>query len=78
MDYKIKLADGTTQLIQITHEIFKKWKVWKVQFADGKVAMLFKSGNEWLQRNDDVLDSYLLSTIGKCIDGISGRNELAF
>jgi len=78
MNYKIKLADGTTQLIQIKSDFFKKWKVWKVQFADGKAAMLFKSGNEWMQRNEDLLDAYLLAAIGKCIDEIIlNKNNLA-
>ncbi|MCQ6957503.1 hypothetical protein [Mucilaginibacter aquariorum] len=78
MKYRIKLADGTTQLIQITTDLYKSWKVWKVQFADGKAAMLFKSGNAWLQRNEDILDNYLLTTIGKCIDEvILGKNRLA-
>jgi len=40
--------------------------------------MLFKSGNAWLQRNEDILDNYLLTTIGKCIDEvILGKNRLA-
>ncbi|MFA6087734.1 hypothetical protein [Mucilaginibacter sp.] len=79
MNYKIKLADGTTQLIQITTELYKSWKVWKIQFTDGKAAMLFKSGNQWLQRNEDILDAYLLNTIGKCIDEIIlNKNRLAF
>ncbi|MDR6940908.1 hypothetical protein [Mucilaginibacter pocheonensis] len=78
MKYRIKLADGTTQLIQITTDFYKSWKVWKVQLADGKAAMLFKSGNAWLQRNEDILDNYLLTTIGKCIDEvILGKNRLA-
>jgi len=78
MNYTISLADGTTQLVEITTGLFKKWKVWKVRLADGKAAMLFKSGNEWLQRNEDILDGYLITAIGKFIDErILNGNRLA-
>ncbi|HTH82151.1 MAG TPA: hypothetical protein VL490_04415 [Mucilaginibacter sp.] len=67
MNYKIKLADGTTQLIQITAEYFKNWRVWRIQI-NGKVAMLYKAGSEWVQRNEDYLDPRTLLDIGKYID----------
>ncbi|TSD67296.1 hypothetical protein FFF34_007840 [Inquilinus sp. KBS0705] len=79
MHYRIKFADGTTHLVQITAALFKKWKVWKVEFADGKAAMLLKSGNEWLQRNEDILDAYLLNALGKLIDdAIISKKGLSF
>jgi len=46
MQYKIKLADGTLQLIKITSAYFKAWHVWNIQFDDGKAVMLFKLGSE--------------------------------
>lgn len=69
ISYKIKLADGTTHLIQITADYFKSWRVWKVQI-NGKVAMLYKLGSEWMQRNEDHLDAHTLMAIGKFIDSI--------
>lgn len=69
MKYKMKLADGTTQIIQITAGYFKTWRVWQVQI-NGKVAMLYKLGSEWMQRNDDYLDGPTLLAIGKYIDSM--------
>ena len=66
MNYKVKLADGTTQLIEITTGHFKNWKVWIVKI-NGKAAMLYKLGSEWMQRNEDYLDSRT-KTIGEFID----------
>ncbi|MDB5158935.1 MAG: hypothetical protein JWR50_3642 [Mucilaginibacter sp.] len=67
MNYKVKLADGTTHLIEITTGYFKNWRVWKVRI-NGKAAMLYKLGSEWMQRNEDYLDSYTLKAIGEFID----------
>jgi hypothetical protein len=67
MKYKVKLADGTTQLIQITTGYFKNWRVWKVR-VNGKVAMLYKLGSEWMQRHEDHLDFSTLQAIGQYID----------
>jgi hypothetical protein len=79
MNYKIKLADGKTHLVQITADLFKNWKVWKIQFEDGKAAILFKFGNEWMQRRDDYLDAYAVTAIGRFIDEhIYMKNKLAF
>jgi hypothetical protein len=69
MNYKLKLADGTTQLIEITAGHFKNWRVWTVKI-NGKVAMLYKLGSEWMQRNEDYLDNYTLNAIGEFIDNM--------
>ena len=70
MSYEILLADGVVVLLQITAATFKTWKVWRVQFIDGREVMLYKCGEEWVQRNDDHLDKTVIIAIGKCIDGI--------
>jgi hypothetical protein len=70
MSYEILLADGAVLLFQITAATFKTWKVWNVQFEDGKEVMLYKCGNEWVQRHEDNLDAYSLLTIGHKIDHI--------
>jgi hypothetical protein len=75
MEYKIKLPDGTLQLIKITSAYFKSWHVWNVRFDDGKVVMLFKMGSEWMQRNEDYLDAHVLSVVGVCIDKIIFRRK---
>jgi len=71
MSYEIILADGAILPLQITAATFKNWKVWKIQFKDGKEAMLYKCGNEWVQRNEDELDAYSLQIIGNQIDHIN-------
>lgn len=76
MNYKITLADGTAQLIQITADYFKAWPVWRIQFSDGKAAMLHKFGNEWMQRNEDFLDRTILNTIGEFIDRVLLNNNV--
>jgi len=79
MEHRIKLADGTLKLIKITSAYFKTWHVWKIQFEDGKTAMLFKMGSEWMQRNEDFLDEHVISVIGTYIDKIILRRQgLAF
>ena len=70
MSYEILLADGVVVLLQITATTFKTWKVWNVQFIDGREVMLYKCGNEWVQRNEDHLDNAVIMAIGKCIDNI--------
>jgi hypothetical protein len=76
MKYKIKLKDGTAHLIQITSAYFKSWHVWNIRFEDGKAAMLFKLGNEWMQRNEDYLDAHVLNAIGSQIDKIISKRRL--
>ena len=74
MSYEILLADGAILLLQITAATFKTWKVWRVQFEDGREVMLYKCGDVWVQRNEDELDAHSLRSIGKYIDDRSGKN----
>ena len=76
MKYKIKLADGTAQLVHITSAYFKTWHVWNVRFDDGKAVMLFKLGSDWMQRNQDFLDAHMVNILGNCIDKIIFRRKL--
>ena len=69
MNYKIRLTDGTTQMIQIIATTFKKLKVWKLHFTNGKEIMLYKVGNEWMQRTEDYLELCYVLAIGAYIDG---------
>ena len=74
MHHKIKLKDGTVQAVKIVATTFKKFRVWLVEFKDGKQAMLYKSGNEWMQRTEDFLDASLIMILGQYIDGLSEQN----
>ena len=78
MKHKIKLADGTAHIVKITSAYFKSWHVWNIQFEDGKVAMLFKLGGEWMQRNEDFLDAHVINVVGRCIDKIINNRQIAF
>ncbi|AMP98066.1 hypothetical protein AY601_1139 [Pedobacter cryoconitis] len=69
MEYKIKLKDGTTKIIQILATTFKKLKVWKVGF-DGKEFLLYKVGTEWMQRTEDYLEECYVISIGAYIDSL--------
>jgi hypothetical protein len=77
MKYKIKLPDGTAQFIQITSAYFKTWHVWLVKFDDGRTAMLFKMGGEWMQRTEDFLDFSVLKELGSFIDKIITKRKMA-
>jgi hypothetical protein len=76
MKYKIRLVDGTAQLVQITSAYFKAWHVWNVKFDDGRIVTLFKLGSDWMQRNEDFLEEHLLNSLGACIDKIIFRRRL--
>jgi hypothetical protein len=68
MDYKISLADGSTQIVKIIATTYKKLKVWKLSFTSGKEIMLYKVGSEWLQRTEDYLEQCYVIAIGAYID----------
>ena len=68
MDYRIRLIDGTTQIIQIIATTFKKLKVWKLSFSGGKEIMLYKVGTQWMQRTEDYLEQCYVISIGAYID----------
>ena len=70
MQYKIKLTDGTTQIVKIIATTFKKLKVWKLSFTNGKEIMLYKVGTEWLQRTEDFLEQRYVMSIGAYIDSL--------
>lgn len=73
MNYKIRLADGTTQVVQIIATTFKKLKVWRLRFTNGTEIMLYKCGSQWLQRTEDFLDQYHVTSIGSYIDAIESN-----
>ncbi|TDO20921.1 hypothetical protein [Pedobacter duraquae] len=68
MDYKIRLTDGSIQIIKIIATTFKRMKVWKLSFNSGQEIMLYKVGSQWLQRTEDYLEQYYVISIGAYID----------
>jgi len=77
MKYKIKLPDGTAQFIQISSAYFKTWHVWMIKFDDGRTAMLFKIGGEWMQRTEDFLEFSVLKELGSFIDKIIVKRKIS-
>jgi predicted hydrocarbon binding protein len=69
MLFEIISEGQVSQSVNITQFIFKSRKVWKVEFENGNEAVLYKCGNEWMQRIEDNLNTSLVMTIGKHIDG---------
>lgn len=68
MSYEIIFEDEVMKIEHITSATFKTLKIWRVKFHDGKEAVLYKCGNEWMQRIEDQLGIRFLIAIGKCID----------
>ena len=77
MNFEIKLTGRAIQRGQIIAIIFNKWKAWKVQFDNGKEVVLYNCGNEWMQRNEDTLDTQSLIAVGKYIDGIISNKTVS-
>lgn len=74
MQYQIVLTrNGYKQVLHLISERLKSLKVWKVRFHDGVEAVLFKCENEWMQRNEDNLEQWLLKAIGEKIDEIEPK-----
>lgn len=73
MNFEIKLTGLAIQRGQIIAINFNNWKAWKVQFDNGKEVVLYNCGNEWMQRNEDMLDTQSVIAVGKCIDRIISK-----
>lgn len=72
MKHQIILSgNGTKYVLQLIASTLKSLRVWNVKFQDGAEAVLFKCGNEWMQRNEDNLDHWLIKAIGEKIDQIN-------
>ena len=67
MSYEIlRTADGPS-IIHITTANFNLFKGWRVEFDDGKEALLYNSSDEFMQYNEEWLNSAALAAIGECI-----------
>jgi predicted hydrocarbon binding protein len=72
--HEIILEAQALQDVSISSLIFNSRKFWKVEFHNGIEALLYKCGNEWMQRIEDNLDVSSLVAIGKYIDGTIAGN----
>ncbi|WP_184549308.1 hypothetical protein [Mucilaginibacter sp. FT3.2] len=78
MSYEIiQTADSDVmKFLHITSVIYKKWKVWRVQFHDGKETFLYRCGKEWVHWSKDYLDKPALQAVGECVEAIVIRKHL--
>jgi len=68
MSYEIlRTAEGLS-IIHITTASFCSFSGWRVEFHNGKEAMLYNVGGEWNQHDEQWLDGMTLQAIGNCID----------
>lgn len=70
------LLNNINLFIQLTATTYKELKVWEVKFEDGRQAVLYKCGLEWMQRNEDNLSTSLIENIGNRIDFLCFKQNL--
>ena len=78
MSYEM-IKTGESEVIKFLHVTstsFRQWKVWRVQFHDGKETFVYRSGNEWTQWSKTNLDKPVLEAVAECIENITIRNQL--
>lgn len=73
MSYEIlRMAEGL-KIIHITLANFNSLKGWRVEFDDGKEALLYNYSDEFIQYEEEWLNKPALAAIGKCIDHTMGK-----
>jgi hypothetical protein len=83
MSYEILMTSEGLSILHITEANSNSFNGWRVQFDDGKEAMLYYGRDEWMQYEEDWLDKHTLMAIGNCIDSrmaekISGTSDSFF
>jgi hypothetical protein len=68
MSYEILMTAESLRILHITEAYLNSFKGWRIQFDDGKEAMVYYGSDEWMQYKEDWLDKHTLMAIGNCID----------
>ena len=68
MSYEILMTEEGLSILHITEATFNSFEGWRIEFHDGKEAMLYKSREQWMQYQEDWLDEPTMAAVGKCID----------
>lgn len=78
MSYEMIQTAGNDmfKFLHITSTSFRQWKVWRIQFHDGKETFLYRCDNEWMQWSKSYLDKPVLKAIAACIENGAIRNQL--
>ncbi|EHQ24961.1 hypothetical protein [Mucilaginibacter paludis] len=78
MSYEIIQTEetGVIRFLHITSTSFRRWKIWRIQFHDGKETFMYRCGNQWMQWSKNYLDKPVLKAIEECIENSTIRNQL--
>jgi hypothetical protein len=68
MSYEILATAEEVSILHINDANFNSLTGWRIEFHDGKEAMLYYHNGEWMQNDEQWLDEITLQDIGKCID----------
>ena len=83
MSYEILRTVNGLSILHITAADLNSFSGWRIEFDNGKEAMLYHNNFEWMQFDKQWLDEITLIAIGNCIDmsllkKTSGINESSF
>jgi len=68
MSYEVLVTREGFSILHITTVNVNAVKGWRIQFHDGKEAMLCNYGDDWFQYDEPWLDRPTIMAIGVCID----------
>jgi len=68
MSYEILRTAEGTKILHITTANFNSFEGWRVEFDDGKEALLYSRSDEFVQYDEEWLNRPELAAIGRCID----------
>ncbi|MEO6849806.1 MAG: hypothetical protein ABI203_02795 [Mucilaginibacter sp.] len=68
MSYEILITAESVSILHITAINFNSLNGWRIEFHDGKEAMVYNENNEWIQYDKSWLDKPTLVGIGYCIE----------
>lgn len=68
MSYEILRTEKGLNILHITASNLNTINGWRIEFDDGKEAMLYQHSGEWRQHNENWLDEITLMAVGNCID----------
>jgi hypothetical protein len=76
MSYEIlRTAEGLS-ILHITRAGHDSFTAWKIEFHDGKEAVLSLQNGKWLQDDEQWLDGITLLAIGHCIDNCQTKRSI--
>lgn len=68
MSYEILRTGNSLSILHITAADLNSFSGWRIEFDDGKEAILYHNKFEWIQFDEKWLDDLTLMAVGNCID----------